>query len=112
MRCSAGWSSSPRRASCWHRSLTECSTDFIWKSSQRGEAKRLRTKKLKTDFAFPGGPLLACRWARNRLNQGWFKIATLRSTMPYKDITPPAGGRIYIADGKLNVPDNPVLPFI
>jgi isocitrate dehydrogenase len=32
--------------------------------------------------------------------------------MPYKDITPPAGGRIYIADGKLNVPDNPVLPFI
>src|SRR6266704_532984 len=32
--------------------------------------------------------------------------------MPYKDITPPAGGRIYIADGKLNVPDNPLLPFI
>src|SRR5947207_11594716 len=32
--------------------------------------------------------------------------------MPYKDITPPPGGRIYIADGRLNVPDNPILPFI
>src|SRR3954462_869545 len=32
--------------------------------------------------------------------------------MPYKDITPPAGGKISIKSGKLNVPDNPVLPFI
>src|SRR5690349_20349406 len=32
--------------------------------------------------------------------------------MPYKDITPPAGGKISITNGKLNVPDNPVLPFI
>ena len=32
--------------------------------------------------------------------------------MPYKDITPPAGGKISIINGKLNVPDNPVLPFI
>ena len=32
--------------------------------------------------------------------------------MPYKDITPPAGGKISIANGKLNVPDNPVIPFI
>ena len=32
--------------------------------------------------------------------------------MPYKDITPPAGGKISIRDGKLNVPDNPILPFI
>ena len=32
--------------------------------------------------------------------------------MPYKDITPPTGGRISLKSGKLNVPHNPVLPFI
>ena len=32
--------------------------------------------------------------------------------MAYKDITPPGGGRISIKNGKLNVPHNPVLPFI
>lgn len=32
--------------------------------------------------------------------------------MPYKDITPPAGGKITISQGKLNVPNNPILPFI
>src|SRR5258708_7686437 len=32
--------------------------------------------------------------------------------MAYKDITPPAGAKVYIADGKLNVPNNPILPFI
>ncbi len=32
--------------------------------------------------------------------------------MAYKDLTPPAGGKISIQNGKLNVPDNPILPFI
>ena len=32
--------------------------------------------------------------------------------MAYKDITAPAGGRISIQNGKLTVPNNPVLPFI
>jgi isocitrate dehydrogenase len=32
--------------------------------------------------------------------------------MAYKDITPPAGGKISIAQGKLNVPPNPIIPFI
>src|SRR2546427_11388266 len=32
--------------------------------------------------------------------------------MPYKDITPPNGEKISIKSGKLNVPDNPILPFI
>jgi len=32
--------------------------------------------------------------------------------MPYKDIVPPAGGKISINNGKLTVPNNPVLPFI
>jgi isocitrate dehydrogenase len=32
--------------------------------------------------------------------------------MPCKDLKPPAGGKISIKSGKLNVPDNPVLPFI
>jgi isocitrate dehydrogenase len=32
--------------------------------------------------------------------------------MAYKDVTPPAGGRISIQAGKLNVPDNPIVPFI
>jgi isocitrate dehydrogenase len=32
--------------------------------------------------------------------------------MPYKDVTPPAGGKITIAKGKLTVPDHPVIPFI
>ena len=32
--------------------------------------------------------------------------------MAYKDVTPPAGGKITTQNGKLNVPDNPVVPFI
>src|SRR5438093_11522956 len=32
--------------------------------------------------------------------------------MAYKDLTPPAGGKISIANGKLTVPNNPILPFI
>jgi isocitrate dehydrogenase len=32
--------------------------------------------------------------------------------MPYKDVKPPQGGKISIANGKLNVPENPILPFI
>jgi len=32
--------------------------------------------------------------------------------MAYKDVMPPAGGKISIQNGKLNVPHNPVLPFI
>jgi isocitrate dehydrogenase len=32
--------------------------------------------------------------------------------MAYTTCTPPAGGKISIQNGKLNVPDNPILPFI
>ncbi|HTV41689.1 MAG TPA: NADP-dependent isocitrate dehydrogenase [Candidatus Sulfotelmatobacter sp.] len=32
--------------------------------------------------------------------------------MAYKYVTPPQGGKISIQAGKLNVPDNPILPFI
>jgi isocitrate dehydrogenase len=32
--------------------------------------------------------------------------------MAYKDLNPPAGGKISIHNGKLNVPENPILPFI
>ena len=32
--------------------------------------------------------------------------------MAYQDIQPPSGGKISIKDGKLTVPDNPVIPFI
>jgi len=32
--------------------------------------------------------------------------------MAYKDVTPPAGGKISTQNGKLSVPDSPVLPFI
>ncbi len=32
--------------------------------------------------------------------------------MAYKDVIPPAGGKISRAGAKLNVPDNPVIPFI
>src|SRR3989441_4859550 len=32
--------------------------------------------------------------------------------MPYKDVTPPSGGKIAIQNGRLTVPDNPILPFI
>ncbi len=32
--------------------------------------------------------------------------------MAYKDVTPPAGGKITIAQGKLKVPHNPIIPFI
>jgi isocitrate dehydrogenase len=30
----------------------------------------------------------------------------------YKDLTPPAGGKISIADGILQIPDDPVIPFV
>ena len=32
--------------------------------------------------------------------------------MAYKDVIPPPGGRITNQNGRLNVPDNPILPFI
>ena len=32
--------------------------------------------------------------------------------MAYKDVIPPAGGKISIQNGKLNVPDHPIIPFI
>ena len=32
--------------------------------------------------------------------------------MAYKDLKPPSGGKIAITNGKLSVPDRPVLPFI
>ena len=32
--------------------------------------------------------------------------------MAYKDVTPPAGGKISITNGKLTVPPNPIIPFI
>ena len=32
--------------------------------------------------------------------------------MPYKDVAPPTGGKVSAQNGKLNVPDNPILPFI
>src|SRR4051812_36949511 len=32
--------------------------------------------------------------------------------MAYKDVTPPAGAKISIQNGKLNVPENPILPLI
>ena len=32
--------------------------------------------------------------------------------MAYKNVTPPAGGKISIQNGKLTVPENPILPFI
>ena len=32
--------------------------------------------------------------------------------MPYKDVTPPAGEKISISNGKLSVPANPIVPFI
>jgi isocitrate dehydrogenase len=32
--------------------------------------------------------------------------------MAYKDVTPPAGEKISIQNGKLTVPENPILPFI
>jgi isocitrate dehydrogenase len=32
--------------------------------------------------------------------------------MAYKDVTPPAGGKITIQNGKLSVPDQPIVPFI
>jgi isocitrate dehydrogenase len=32
--------------------------------------------------------------------------------MAYKNVTPPTGGKVTITQGRLNVPDNPILPFI
>jgi isocitrate dehydrogenase len=35
-----------------------------------------------------------------------------RSLMSYQNVQPPAGGKITIQDGKIQCPDNPVIPFI
>ena len=32
--------------------------------------------------------------------------------MAFPDVSPPEGGTVSISNGKLEVPDNPVLPFI
>jgi len=32
--------------------------------------------------------------------------------MTYKDITPPAGGKITVVNGQINVPHHPIIPFI
>lgn len=32
--------------------------------------------------------------------------------MAYQHVTPPKGGKISVSDGNLNVPDNPIIPFI
>src|ERR1051326_1780568 len=32
--------------------------------------------------------------------------------MAYQDVTPPAGGKVTNQNGRLNVPDNPIVPFI
>jgi isocitrate dehydrogenase len=42
----------------------------------------------------------------------WGAFVNTGGSMAYTDITPPAGGKITIEQGKLNVPDNPVIPFI
>jgi isocitrate dehydrogenase len=36
----------------------------------------------------------------------------MKFNMTYKDIAPPTGGKITIANGRLNVPQNPIIPFI
>jgi len=40
------------------------------------------------------------------------RIQNPESHMPYTTCSVPAGGKITIQDGKLNVPDQPVIPFI
>src|SRR5262245_12528462 len=48
----------------------------------------------------------ACTIASSQLKH------TTYFAMAYKDVTPPAGGKISISNSKLNVPDSPSLPFI
>jgi isocitrate dehydrogenase len=58
-------------------------------------------------FAF--GLFLSLDHFRKRVNR---KSKIQNRIMAYKNVTPPAGGKISIQNGKLNVPDNPILPFI
>src|SRR6266516_7605722 len=59
---------------------------------------------------FKWSKLLAIH-ALNRLNAAE-TINVELTNMPYKDLAPPAGGKISNQNGKIHVPDNPVLPFI
>jgi len=45
-------------------------------------------------------------------NPGFQTVYLLSHFMAYTDVTPPAGGKISIANGRLTVPANPVIPFI
>jgi len=68
--------------------------------------------------------LLSNDWSKDdepagRFFRGWENtggpggaVLLTRAAMGYTDITPPAGEKITIADGKLTVPDHPVVPFI
>src|SRR6185312_8838583 len=41
-----------------------------------------------------------------------FRRRDRSSLMPFTDVSPPSGDTISIKDGVLQVPDNPILPFI
>src|SRR6201981_3199029 len=43
---------------------------------------------------------------------GPIKSCSKRSTMAYQTVQAPSGGKITIQDGKIQCPDNPVIPFI
>ncbi|MBT6104037.1 MAG: hypothetical protein HOH62_09050, partial [Verrucomicrobia bacterium] len=59
---------------------------------------------LKRPSAWLGRPSLHAAWPSGNGKYNTF--------MAYKDITPPEGGKITITDGNLQVPNNPVVPFI
>jgi isocitrate dehydrogenase len=57
-------------------------------------------------ISFTFGLFLSSRLVENHQSEIQNRI------MAYKDVTPPAGGKISILNGKLTVPENPILPFI
>ena len=73
----------------------------------RGERRDLKEKK-KNRALSPS--CFKKRDAGGRLQAT--RLPLQSKPMPYKNITPPAGDKISIAQGKLNVPDRPVIPFI
>ena len=68
--------------------------------------KRVQTS---SKIAFPFAP---SRFLGNELHRRFSTPQFNTSIMAYKNVQPPAGDKITIANGKIECPNNPIIPFI
>lgn len=81
-----------------------------WRNSVSRRAGR-RTALLKNGHSLAAGHFLSLIFAAFSLSLYPLSL-NQNHIMAYQDVTPPSGGKISIQAGKLNVPENPIIPFI